>query len=128
MPVPSRKVAVVSEDAQLTESCASVLRQEGYTVRTVRHSGHALLACLSDEPIDVLIADLSMDEGSGPSLARRMRRFNPNLRAIYIADSDAALADEGVLVRPFSPDDLLKRLEPGRPPLPSERVHPSAYF
>lgn len=125
LPVPT--VAVVSEDSELTEACARMLRQEGYAVRTAQHSGHAVLACLEGGPVDLLIAELSMEEGSGPSLARRMRRYNPNLRAIFIAKEGTLCTTEGVLVRPFTRDDLLRRLDvsPAADPMPTD---PSAYF
>jgi DNA-binding response OmpR family regulator len=111
MSLPVPKVAVVSEDPELAEVCARMLRQEGYAVKTAQHSGHAVLACLEGGPVDLLIAELSMDDGSGPSLARRMRRYNPNLKAIYIAKEGTSCATDAVLVRPFTRDDLLKRLE-----------------
>jgi DNA-binding response OmpR family regulator len=127
MPTESPRVAVVSEDAELSEACARVLRQEGYSVQTASHSGHALLACM-EGPVDFLIAELAMDEGSGPALARRMRRYNPNLKAIFIARPGTVAEADGVLVRPFTRDDLLKRLVL----VPDNSVHeatkPSAYF
>lgn len=127
MTSPAPRVAVVSEDAELVDACARVLRQEGYAVRTASHSGHALLACMEGQPIDILIAELSMSEGSGLALARRMRRYNPNLRAIFIAGKGAAAGGD-VLVRPFTRDDLLQRLDS----LPAGEVlevtHSSAYF
>lgn len=111
-PTSAPRVAVVAEDHELSEACARMLRQEGYAVETAPHSGHALLACLEGRPADVLIAELSMDEGSGPALARRMRRFNPNLRTIFIARRGAtASAAEGVLVRPFTRHELLACLQ-----------------
>lgn len=128
MVIQSPRVAVVSEDAELSEACARVLRQEGYSVHTASHSGHALLACLEGRPVDFLIAELAMDEGSGPALARRMRRHNPNLRAIFIASPSTTAETDAILVRPFTRDDLLKRLEL----VPDDRGHeltdPSAYF
>jgi two-component system OmpR family response regulator len=124
------RVAVVSEDSELSEACARVLRQEGYAVQTAAHSGHALLACMEGRRVDVLIAELSMDEGSGPALARRMRRYNPNLRAIFIARPGTTAETDRVLVRPFTRDELLKRLEllPESISADSEMNDPSAYF
>ena len=69
----------------------------------------AVLACLEGQ-VDVLIADLSNGEGSGPALARRMRRYNPKLRAIYIARPGTVCGADNVLVRPFTRDDLLRQL------------------
>ena len=127
MPTESPRVAVVSEDAELSEACARVLRQEGYSVHTAAHSGHALLACM-EGPVDFLIAELAMDEGSGPSLARRMRRYNPNLRAIFIARPGTVAEAEGVLVRPFTRADLLRRLELVPHHSGYEATDPTAYF
>ena len=128
MPTQTPRVAVVSEDVELSEACATLLRQEGYTVHTAAHSGHALLACLEGQPVDVLIAELAMDDGSGPALARRMRRYNPNLRAIFIARPGTTAQTDGVLVRPFTRDDLLKGLAAGTDASNREPVDPSAYF
>jgi DNA-binding response OmpR family regulator len=128
MRVFNPRVAVVSQDAELTETCARVLRQEGYAVHTAQHSGHALLACLENGPVDVLIAELSMDEGSGPALARRMRRYNPNLKAVYIARPGTLCDAETVLVRPFTRDDLIKRLASTPDAQAAELGNPSAYF
>ena len=130
------RVAVVSDDADLLEMCAEVLRPKGYVVYAASHSGHALLACMEGEPADCLITELWMDEGSGPALARRMRRYNPNLRAIFIARTGTAAEVEEadcVLVRPFTRDDLLKRLElvefnPAKISVPRKVPKPSAYF
>jgi hypothetical protein len=46
---------------------------------------------------------------SGPALAARLRRFCPSLATIYFATAGATEC-EGVLVRPFTRDDLLAAL------------------
>lgn len=99
-------------------------------MQTAAHSGHALLACMEGRPVDVLIAELSMDEGSGPALARRMRRYNPNLRAIFIARAGTTAETDRVLVRPFTRDELLRRLQllPEVTGSDSVMTDPSAYF
>ena len=107
--VAAPKVALVCEDEDLSAACTRALQAAGYDVAAREHSGHAVLACLEGQ-VDVLIADLSNGEGSGPALARRMRRYNPKLRAIYIARQGTVCGAENVLVRPFTRDDLLKQL------------------
>lgn len=110
-PAASRTtIAIVSYDTELASACARVLTNAGYSVRTAVHSGHVLLACLQGERIDVLISEMSMEEGSGPSLTRRLRRHNPDLRAIYIAKAGTLCEAENVVVRPFTQDDLLSAL------------------
>jgi hypothetical protein len=78
-------------------------------VLTAAHAGHAVLACLGAGRVDVLAAELSMDDVSGPGLAERLRRHCPDLRAVYFAKSGTPEC-EGVIVRPFTRDDLLSML------------------
>jgi DNA-binding response OmpR family regulator len=104
-------IALVTDDDELREACARVLRRECYVVLTASHSGHAMLACLGGHPIDVLISELSMAEGSGAALARRMRRHHPDLQVIYLARAGTRHESSSVLVRPFTRDDLLTRLQ-----------------
>jgi len=89
---------------------ARVLTREGYRVVTATHSGHALLAGLTSGPIDILAAELSMPEMSGPALADRVRRLHPDMQAVYFTNAGTTEC-ESVLVRPFTRDDLLGRLQ-----------------
>lgn len=103
-------ISLVTEDPELGEACARALGEAGYSVLTADHSGHAMLACLQGRRTDVLICELAMEEGSGPALARRLQRYNPQLRALYIGREGMLCDAENVLVRPFSRDDLLARV------------------
>lgn len=108
---PTRpSVAIVTDDESLAAVCTRVLEKAGYAVLPARHSGHALLACIRGEHIDVLVVELSMEDGSGPALMRRMRRYNTGLRALYLARPGLACSADNLLVRPFTRDDLLSRL------------------
>jgi DNA-binding NarL/FixJ family response regulator len=72
-----------------------------------------VLACLEAGHVDVLAVELSMEDVSGPALAERLRRHCPDLRTVYFAKSGTPECD-GVIVRPFTRDDLLAVL-PGVP-------------
>jgi hypothetical protein len=102
-------VLVVTPDADLREVSARVLAREGYRVLTAAHAGHAVLACLDAGRIDLLAAELSMDDVSGPQLAGRLRRHCPELATVFFANSGTP-ESEGVIVRPFTRDDLLAAL------------------
>jgi CheY-like chemotaxis protein len=102
---PRRTVLLVNGDEDLRAVTARVLTREGYHVITASHSGHALLAGLLS-PIDILISELELDETSGPTLAATLRQHHPGLRALHFANAGTAPA-EGLLVRPFTRDDLL---------------------
>ena len=99
-------VLVVSTDSDLREASARALAREGYAVVTAAHGGHAVLACLRAGHVDVLAADLSMEDLSGPALAARLRRLCPGMSTVYFGKSGTAEC-AGVLVRPFTRDDLL---------------------
>lgn len=102
-------ILIAVDDPDLRAVSSRVLAGAGYRVLTARHSGHALLACLTGGRIDVLVTDLRMDDGSGPELAERLRRHHPDLRGVYFSD-DPADTGEDVLVHPVTADDLLGAL------------------
>jgi two-component system, OmpR family, response regulator len=103
-------VLVVTEDEALASACRGTLEQAGYEVTCASHSGHALLECLSGHRADVLLTELSMPDGSGPALAERLRRYYPNMQAVYFATPGTLLNTGNILVRPFSRDELVSRV------------------
>ena len=109
----TRVVLVVTGDADLREASARVLAREGYEVVTAAHAGHAVLACITARRVDLLVAELAMEDVSGPALFARLRRQFPELAAVYVARAGAQGCD-GVLVRPFTREDLLSALTKAR--------------
>ena len=99
---------LVTGDPDLRAAAARVLTREGYSVITAAHSGHALLAGLT-VPIDILISELELDETSGESLAATLRHHHPRMRAVFLGNQGTQALD-GVIVRPFTRDDLLLEL------------------
>jgi DNA-binding response OmpR family regulator len=103
------EVLLVTADAELREAGERVLAREGYRVRVAAHSGHAVLAGLTAR-VDVLVAELSSGDISGPALARRLRKHHPRLRAVFMANPGTPEGLEHVVVRPFTRDDLLAQI------------------
>jgi CheY-like chemotaxis protein len=103
-------VLVVTADADLRAAAKRALERSGYSVITAAHGGHAVLACLEVERVDLLVADLSMEDVSGPALAARLRRFSPEMPAVYFGNAGTAEC-QGVIVRPFTRDDLLSAVK-----------------
>jgi two-component system OmpR family response regulator len=106
---PSLDVLLVTGDSNLREVLTRVLKREGYQVRVAAHSGHAVLAGLTSK-VDILIAELSAPDISGPALAELLRRNHPPLRTVFMANPGTPEGLENVIVRPFTRDDLLGRL------------------
>ncbi|MEO6213068.1 MAG: response regulator [Vicinamibacterales bacterium] len=104
-----RVALLVTPDTDLREAAARALARDGYAVLTASHSGHAILACLQAGRVDVAAIELSMDDVSGPALAARLRRQCPDMRAVFFA-KNGSVECEGVLVRPFTRDDLLAKV------------------
>ena len=105
-------VLIVSADADLRAAAARVVDREGYRAITAAHAGHAVLACLR-ERIDIVATELCLEEMSGPALAARVRRHSPGVATVYFASAGTHEC-EGVLVRPFTSDDLVGALVSAR--------------
>jgi len=102
-------ILIVTGDGNFSAAVTRVLEQEGFEVAIAPHAGHAFLAAITRTRIDVLITDLALDDMTGDALAATLRRYHPALRSLYIADSPARQSG-GVLVRPFTRDELLHEL------------------
>ena len=103
-------ILFVSGNADLRAVAERVLEREGYQIMTASHSGHALLAGFECEHIDVLISELQLDGASGEAITASLRRYHPALRAVYMAESGTP-PRPGVVVRPFTRDDLVREIE-----------------
>jgi DNA-binding response OmpR family regulator len=102
-------VLFVSADDDLRAVAARVLGREGFVVLTAAHAGHAMLAGLTLDRIDLLISEMVLDDMPGPALAERLRRHHAGLRTLFMADSGTPEGD-GLVVRPFTRDHLLAAL------------------
>jgi CheY-like chemotaxis protein len=103
-------VLVVSGDADARSAAARDLAEHGYAVTCAAHSGHALLACLMSPRIDVAFVEATLEDMPGAELAGTLRRHLPDLRVVFLAQPGTAAAP-GVVVRPFTGDDLAAELE-----------------
>jgi len=102
-------VLIVTEDENFSAVASRVLRDEGYDVATAPHPGHAILTALTRLRLDVLITELQLNDMSGHRLAATLRRYHPQLRSLFMAQPTSPRRD-GVLVRPFTRDELLIEL------------------
>ena len=103
------ELLLVTPDNDLRAVGERVLAQAGYKVRVAAHSGHAVLAAMTAR-VDVLVAELSAPDMSGPALAELLRRHHPAVRVVYMANPGTPEGLEHVVVRPFTRDDLLARI------------------
>jgi len=105
-------VLFVSHDADLRAVAARVLQRAGFQVKCAAHGGHALLACVEQGAIDVLVIENELPEGSGAAIAARLRRHNPDMDVVRMCDGRATPGGEGIaVVRPFTADDLIDAVQ-----------------
>jgi DNA-binding response OmpR family regulator len=103
-------VLFVNADADLREVVSRVLEREGFRVHAATHSGHALLLCRTTA-FDVVVSELCGPDMSGPSLVEQLRRHNPALSSVYLGSPGSPEGVDHLLVRPFTKDDLIERIE-----------------
>ena len=119
MPSGRETVLVVEDEHALRAVARRMLAGFGYRV-LVASSGEGALAVLKEhaEPIDLVITDVIMPGISGRELAKRLAVVRPGLRILFMSGyADDALADHGVLAadvaylqKPFTPDELARRV------------------
>jgi len=105
-----RRVLFVNADADLRAVVTRVLQREGFRVQAAAHSGHALLLCRTTT-FDAVVSELCGPDISGPSLVEQMRRHQPAIAAIYLGTPGSPDGVDHLLVRPFTKDDLVERIQ-----------------
>jgi DNA-binding response OmpR family regulator len=111
------EVLLVTPDGDLREAGERALASRGYNVRVAAHSGHAVLAGLTAR-VDVLVAELWTPDISGPALAQLLRKHHPALRVVFMANPGTPEGIDHVVVRPFTRDDLIARIDATSSPGP----------
>jgi DNA-binding NtrC family response regulator len=80
------RVLVVEDDPTLRETCASILRLDGYGV-TLASRGDEARDLLHREPFDILLTDLCLAQWTGTALIRAALQDNPDLIGIVMTDN-----------------------------------------
>ena len=100
-------VLVVEDDPQGREVIASVLRRDGYGVVLASDVAQAR-AVTSTTPLDLVLTDVALPDGSGFDLLEELRRTRPELAVVLMSGRTvtelAGAAD--ALAKPFSLDQL----------------------
>jgi two-component system, cell cycle sensor histidine kinase and response regulator CckA len=110
---------LVEDNEAIREISSQALRRRGYTVFEARDAEEALdWAARSPQHADMLITDVVMPGMSGPNLAARLMKQNPNIRVLYMSGyTDDATEVHGafwggvpLLQKPFTPSQLAERV------------------
>jgi PAS domain S-box-containing protein len=101
------RVLVVEDLAPIREMITDTLRRAGYDVfaATDRRSAAEVLGSI---PIDLLVTDLHLPDGSGEVLARSARSVQPLRVVLMSGNAEVEESFDGVLTKPFDSATLLR--------------------
>lgn len=118
-PVGSETVLVVEDDPAVRAIVRQALERLGYRVLGSSDAEEALAQAANEVgPLPLLVTDIRLPGLDGPALAARLRPKHPGLRVLYVSGyaGDAMVQsgllgpDEAFLAKPFSADDLARRV------------------
>jgi CheY-like chemotaxis protein len=119
----NKTVLVVDDEEPIREVIAEFLRPLGFRVLLAQQSSEAYQYLQSDEPIDVLITDLSLPDVDGVALSGVARDLRPEIGVVFITGktegflsrSNVLLPKSVILRKPFYFPELLKALNESVP-------------
>src|SRR5712691_1882560 len=128
------KILVIDDDASVRYTLARILGRAGYAVVMADDGDHGLAMFRKERP-DLVISDLIMPHRDGIETIAQIRRESPAMKIIAIsggsrtmnADGLAAALEIGasdVVVKPFTPEDLLDRVRQFDPAWPAAAGQP----
>jgi CheY-like chemotaxis protein len=84
-PANAPLILLVDDHADTVGLMARVLRKQGFEALKADSVATALAAAAGDRPIDLLVSDLTLPDGSGHDLMRQLRQSRPRLRGIAVS-------------------------------------------
>ena len=115
----SETVLIVEDDPAVRAIARQALERLGYRVLVGSDAEEASsLAETELGPLPLLVTDIRLPGLDGPALAERLRPNHPGLRVLYVSgyageamiQSGLLGPDEAFLAKPFSSDDLARRV------------------
>jgi two-component system response regulator HydG len=111
---PAGSLLIVDDEASMRLTLGMLLRGEGWTVREAAGVTSAV-ALLEQEPFDVVVTDLRMDDTGGIDVLKTAKRVSPETEVVILtAFGSLGSAVEAVklgafdyLSKPFEPDELV---------------------
>jgi two-component system OmpR family response regulator len=111
------RVLVVDDEPSLAELMASVLRYEGWAVRTAASGAAAVRAARQFKP-DAVILDVMLPDFDGLEVLKRLRAEQPGVCVLFLTARDAVedrvagitAGGDDYVTKPFSLEEVLARL------------------
>jgi two-component system, OmpR family, response regulator len=111
------RVLVVDDEPSLAELLSSVLRYEGWNVRTAGNGAEAVKTGREFRP-DAVVLDIMLPDFDGVEVMRRMRAELPEICVLFLTARDAVedrvagltAGGDDYVTKPFSLEEVLARL------------------
>jgi two-component system OmpR family response regulator len=111
------RVLVVDDEPSLAELLSSVLRYEGWDVRTAANGAEALRTARDFRP-DAVVLDIMLPDFNGLEVMRRLRAEVPQICVLFLTARDAVedrvagitAGGDDYVTKPFSLEEVLARL------------------
>src|SRR5439155_26393819 len=111
------RVLVVDDEPSLAELLASVLRYEGWEIRTAGDGSSAVRTAREFRP-DAVVLDIMLPDFDGLEVLRRVRAELPHVCVLFLTSRDAVedrvvgitAGEDDYVTKPFSPEEVLARL------------------
>jgi len=111
------RVLVVDDEPSLAELLASVLRYEGWTVKTAGNGADAVRTARELRP-DAVVLDIMLPDFNGLEVMRRLRAEIPQVCVLFLTARDAVedrvagitAGGDDYVTKPFSLEEVLARL------------------
>jgi signal transduction histidine kinase/CheY-like chemotaxis protein len=109
-------ILLVEDDEQVRELCGTILRRNGYNVLAAKNGRDALLLHeRSQARVHLLLTDIVLPRMSGPELAERVARLEPDAKVLYVSGHTEGSLGHGpvkdssrFIHKPITPDLLLR--------------------
>ncbi|HJP30932.1 MAG TPA: response regulator [Candidatus Latescibacteria bacterium] len=112
----AQKALLIIDDEEIVRVTTSrLLEVQGYRVLVADSGAAGIEIVSSQEPIDLVLLDMSMPAMSGQEVLIEMRRLRPEIKVVIFtgyttADEEVSGAD-GVVQKPVTMRELLTRIE-----------------
>jgi two-component system OmpR family response regulator len=111
------RVLVVDDEPSLAELLASVLRYEGWEIRTAADGAGAVKAAREFQP-DAVVLDIMLPDFDGLEVLRRLRASQPGVCVLFLTArasvedriSGITAGGDDYVTKPFSLEEVLARL------------------
>jgi two-component system cell cycle sensor histidine kinase/response regulator CckA len=105
-------VLIAEDESPVRRAAVQILLRKGYNVLEAGDGSEALRVFRENkDTIDLVFLDASMPGLSGTAALNEMRRSCPKIKVLVASSSRSGLANAHFLAKPYSPLDLVRRIQ-----------------